>query len=230
MLPEIKKQHLIIFVVMLALLFGGGVTYGRYLEKKALPPVSLTWADDSLTEKGNAQGYEGEPKNLQKAQVEVLVHVAGAVERPGVYTLPEGSRIIDAVELAQPKTDADLNKINLAKKINDQEMIIVPGFGEEGNESVVHPASIGSSSNSPVSAEVGGLININTASQAELETLPGIVEELNVLKQRFLRFFSRFKLCLINEFTLKNTVKGLNTSVVVTVSFSAHAAYHFVLV
>ncbi|MGI6686243.1 MAG: helix-hairpin-helix domain-containing protein [Bacillota bacterium] len=174
MLPEIKKQHLIIFVVMLALLFGGGVTYGRYLEKKALPPVSLTWADDSLTEKGNAQGYEGEPKNLQKAQVEVLVHVAGAVERPGVYTLPEGSRIIDAVELAQPKTDADLNKINLAKKINDQEMIIVPGFGEEGNESVVHPASIGSSSNSPVSAEVGGLININTASQAELETLPGI--------------------------------------------------------
>lgn len=57
----------------------------------------------------------------------------------------------------------------------------------------------------------------------------GIVEKLNVLEQRFLGIFSRNILGLINELTLKNTVKGLDTSVVVTVSFSAHASYHLVL-
>lgn len=172
MFSEIKKQHLIVFVLMLSLLFGGGVTYGKYLERKALPPVTVSLtADSSGTEEKEMEEVK---KDAEKKPGEVVVHVAGAVERPGVYTLQEGSRIVDAVQMAVPEKDADLNSINLAKKLTDQEMIIVPGPQEEGSRTAIQTPLVANSALSPVSSQGGGLININTADQAQLETLPGI--------------------------------------------------------
>lgn len=170
MFSEIKKQHLIVFVLMLSLLFGGGVTYGKYLERKALPPVTVSSAQDGTEEKASEKTKTEEKKEPEV----VVVHVAGAVAKPGVYTLPVGSRIVDAVQMAGPEKDADVNRINLAKKLSDQEMIVVPGpQGEGGGPAIQTPVS-GNSISPLGSSPIGGLVNINTADQAQLETLPGI--------------------------------------------------------
>ena len=94
---------------------------------------------------------------------QLAVYVTGAVVDPGVYHLPEGSRIEEVLQAAGGATaEADLDRVNLARKVHDEEQIYVPQVGEESP-----PAPLGSMSE-------GGPININTASAAQLETLPGI--------------------------------------------------------
>lgn len=96
-------------------------------------------------------------------QAELVVHVEGAVNAPGVYKLPTGARVNDAIEKAGgPTSAADLAKINLAAKVTDGAKIHVPSFSEVGQ------------ANPTVSGAVTGLININSASQPELESLPAI--------------------------------------------------------
>lgn len=102
------------------------------------------------------------------ASGEVVVHVAGAVSAPGVYTLPADSRVDDAVRAAGATADADLSQLNLAQKLADGQKIIVPAAGET-------PAPVDNAAPSD-SSQSGALININTATQEELETLPSIGE------------------------------------------------------
>lgn len=98
---------------------------------------------------------------------EIGVYVVGAVMNPGVYFLPQGSRVADALEAGGgPTEEADLARVNLAKRVYDEEQIYVPKLGEE-NPPLPPPS--GSSG-----GQAGGKININTATAAELETLPGI--------------------------------------------------------
>ncbi len=98
----------------------------------------------------------------------IVVHVAGAVARPGVVELPLGSRVIDAVEAAGGGLpDADLDRLNLAAKIVDGERVLVPKVGEL---SVAAPDPV----TGEPSATVDGLVNLNTATVAQLEELPGI--------------------------------------------------------
>ncbi|MGB6837645.1 MAG: helix-hairpin-helix domain-containing protein [Dehalococcoidia bacterium] len=95
------------------------------------------------------------------AASEIQVYVAGAVNRPGVYFLNDGDRWIDAVEAAGgPTADADVEAINLARRLHDEDQVLVPRLGEQ--------AVLGSSQNE--------LVNINTAPAAVLDSLPGIGE------------------------------------------------------
>ena len=98
-------------------------------------------------------------------QTLIYVQVSGAVEHPGVYQLPEGSRIFEAVELAGGMTDAaDINALNQAELLCDGQMIYVYAIGEKelaGDETDAEP-------------EDDGLVNLNTASREQLMTLPGI--------------------------------------------------------
>lgn len=102
------------------------------------------------------------------ASGEVVVHVAGAVSAPGVYTLPADSRVDDAVRAAGATANADLSQLNLAQKLADGQKITVPAAGEA-------PAPADNAAPSD-SSQSGALININTATQEELETLPSIGE------------------------------------------------------
>lgn len=104
--------------------------------------------------------------------VAVVVHVAGAVNRPGVVTLPSGSRVVDAVDAAGGGLpDADLDRLNLAALLADGERILVARVGDPpttGN------AGGGVTPQGGVTAVPAGPIDLNAATQADLEELPGI--------------------------------------------------------
>lgn len=90
----------------------------------------------------------------------ILVHVLGAVERPGLYELADGDRAMDAIAAAGGFTDsADRDQLNLAQAVVDGEQIRVPAVGEVTSE--------------PVEAS-DGLINLNSADAAALDTLPRV--------------------------------------------------------
>lgn len=94
------------------------------------------------------------------------VYISGAVAHPDVYTLPPGAIVRDAVDAAGGLTaEADRDRINLAQRLSDGEHVHIPRIGEAPTP--IPQANEGTSAPS-------GPININTATQAELETLPGI--------------------------------------------------------
>lgn len=100
---------------------------------------------------------------------EIVVDVAGAVIDPGVYRLPSGSRVGEAIDAAggySPRVDAARvsAELNLAATLPDGAQVRVPSRDET-------PAPVGAGGSSGAG---GGLINLNTASQTELESLPGI--------------------------------------------------------
>jgi len=111
------------------------------------------------------------------SEAPLRVHVTGAVVRPGVYCLSPDSRLVDAVEAAGGMApDADEERINLADRLVDGQQVYVPRRGVTIPPSPTpgSPSAGASSRAGGVSVAAAGVVNINTASAAELETLPGI--------------------------------------------------------
>ena len=120
-------------------------------------------------------------ENIQNNTNEaIIVHVAGAVENEGIQKLPENSRVADAIEAAGGLTiDANVNNINLAQKIIDGQKIYIPNNSEneeiEGSQTIVeNPVTMSDNSSYSTNTILSDLVNINTATQTELEMLPGI--------------------------------------------------------
>lgn len=117
----------------------------------------------------------GKPVTLDAppTKVPIEVHVIGAVLRPGVYLFSEGSRVQDAVTAAGGLTDqADPGSMNLAAKLQDGQQLDVPFVGGAGPQPTA-AFSVLAGSATPTSS-AANLVNINTASSAQLQTLPGI--------------------------------------------------------
>ncbi len=103
------------------------------------------------------------------ARSSVVVHVAGAVGRPGLVSGAEGWRVNDAVDAAGGAlATADLNRINLAAPIADGQRIFVPHVGE------VEPALVTPSTSTGAGTGANEIVNINVADGSSLEELPGI--------------------------------------------------------
>jgi competence protein ComEA len=95
----------------------------------------------------------------------VVVDVSGAVRRPGVYRLPAGARVLEAVRRARPRPRADLAAVNLAARLTDGEQVTIPVRGA--------PAAASGPSD-PASATPAAPVSLNSASLEQLETLDGI--------------------------------------------------------
>ena len=116
-----------------------------------------------------ARNPSGEAVTLRPVPTEkpIVVHITGAVPRPGVYALPQGARIQDGISAAGGfLAEADKTNINLAQALEDGEKLDIP-FIEGGSPVLATPLP-------QVIATTTDLININTATAAELDTLPGI--------------------------------------------------------
>lgn len=99
-----------------------------------------------------------ENDGVQASEPSVYVHIVGEVVKPGMYQLPAGARLVDAVFAAGGLTEkADNASINLARELFDGEQILVLAIGE-----------------SAAPGSPGGLISLNRAGDRELQELPGI--------------------------------------------------------
>ncbi|PMC75423.1 helix-hairpin-helix domain-containing protein [Brachybacterium sp. UMB0905] len=153
------------------------------------PAIAPTVESSAPAVDGEEDGAAGEQSTEQAGEdsgasppTVLIVHVTGAVESPGVVRLEPGARVDDALAAAggaQP--EADLAAVNLARPVSDGEQIHVPVPGEEPRELPADPGGgapsggaepEGSDPAGPPGA--GALINLNTATAAELEDLPGV--------------------------------------------------------
>ena len=113
-----------------------------------------------------AGGADDPAASTTTTAADVFVHAAGAVLRPGVYRVPAGARVSDLVDAAGgPMPDADLDRLNLAAAVTDGQQVYVPRVGEAPPAG----AGVGGSPASPA-----GPIDLNTATAADLEELPGV--------------------------------------------------------
>lgn len=113
-------------------------------------------------------------EETETAPKEISVYICGSVRNPGVITLPEGSRLEEAMKMAGGAGDkADLTAVNLAYKLADEDMIYIPELGEKPVETT-GAASTSAAAITKKGAAGSGKVNINTAGENELDTLDGI--------------------------------------------------------
>ncbi|MFF5995587.1 helix-hairpin-helix domain-containing protein [Lysinibacillus sp. KU-BSD001] len=123
---------------------------------------------------------EQEPIEVVAQEIEVeqqpqriLVDVKGAVNYPGVYELTEADRVVDAIKLAGGYVDgANAQLINHAQKLQDEMVIYIPLEGQDTELDMQQ--FISSASSSSADSSSSGKVNINTADETQLTTLPGI--------------------------------------------------------
>lgn len=135
------------------------------------PEASLTFAGTTVAARATA-----DLTPISVSSMSITVHVAGAVNNPGVYKLRSGARFNDGVIAAGGATiQADLNSVNLAMLLNDGEQIYILKRNEKPHTITAQrsPSSATGGSAGSGNSKVA-IININTASLAELEQLPGV--------------------------------------------------------
>ncbi|WP_455258139.1 helix-hairpin-helix domain-containing protein [Peptoniphilus asaccharolyticus] len=160
---DFKKNKILIGVFLVIAMFLAKI-YVDMTEVKSEPKLSLE-SSNQISESDSKLLLEDEPE-------EIYVHVAGRVKSPGLVKLPSGSRVIDAVNACGGMfEDADMNNINLAKKLSDEDRVYIPCVGE-------------------VTKSSGGgelsKININSATKEDLMKLPNVGEKTaqSIIKYR----------------------------------------------
>ena len=166
-----KKTVGIIILVVMAISFWTGGEFAKWRRAKSGSEELIIQAEEPL------------PEPVVEEKEQIFVHIAGAVAAPGVYRLEEGERLAELIRMAVPLDDAALDEaLNLAEKLRDGQKIYVPTKAELEKPVMVtenpsSPASQTSGYSSSLATDpMEKKININTASQKELESLPGIGE------------------------------------------------------
>ena len=139
-------------------------------------------ADITIETADPAEETEYHEESSSSTQYRILyVDIGGAVEKPGVYQVAEGTRLFEVIEMAGGLSeDADADHVNRASFVEDGQKIIIPVKGSEGAEDPGAALSASADTDS-------GLININTASADELKSLTGIGE---VMAERIIEYRS----------------------------------------
>lgn len=138
------------------------------------------------------------PSSLDESEkpIKIMVHISGAVVNPGVITVESGTRVKDVVDLAGGVYDsADLDRINLAKIVHDEQKIYIPRKGETFFTTPPSDPSFETADDSSLGSPKSGKVNINQCSKSELIGLPGIGEKTaeKILEYRKEHGFSRIE-------------------------------------
>ncbi|MDN5024335.1 helix-hairpin-helix domain-containing protein [Streptococcus sp. SO4] len=165
LIEKIKEYKIIVICVSLGLVLGGFLL----LKPVAQTPAKESNLQSEVTAVSKDSTDEKDDKNQKEEVMDqdlITVDVKGAVKTPGIYDLPVGSRINDAVQKAGGLTDnADSKSINLAQKISDESLVYVPTKGEDTSQ-----ATQSNASNSKENKKV----NLNKASLEELKQVKGL--------------------------------------------------------
>ena len=180
-----RKIIVMLFGVIGLSLFLAGCTSAKIGTEPVMSSVLCDAGSESAS-CGEADEAESDHSEELVSKV-MVVYVCGAVAAPGVYELSIGSRVNDAVNIAGGfSEEADTTYINLAAEISDGAKLRIPTLEE--TESVrekgeVLPDTFNTCGNTELNVDTdsndGGLININTASEDELKTLPGIGDSIS---------------------------------------------------
>jgi competence protein ComEA len=173
---QLSRRQIIAYVAVAVVVVAVGVRYlilPRQAGPSAAQAVVLAPVSSPASPAAETAGPEPSPTP------DVVVYVCGAVRSPGVVRLPAGARVTDALEIAGgPTARAELAAVNLAAPVADGQQIVVPERGAAGVAS--EPSSSGSSSGGALGVApegtggAGALVNINTASLEELDSLDGV--------------------------------------------------------
>ena len=148
-MPMYKKQLFVLMIILLAA--AGGTYYGLYSEEQAVVLDAAATAESSP------------PKQ------EITVYVTGAVNKPGLVKVPEGARAADAVNACGGLLPtADGEKINMAQSLKDGQQLKVPE--KAGTNGKTDSGKMDKTK----AADSGEKVNINTADEKALDTLPGV--------------------------------------------------------
>ena len=179
---NLSKKQKIILSIVISIIFVLVLIYVYQNLYEEDTEIILTNETNELSPEMNENSNEDSTSlNSNETEETVVVHVIGEINNPGVVTLPEGSRIIDAINMAGGKTEeADLSKINLAYIVEDGTQIYIPRINENLNQVnlISDGAGVGVviTDSNVEENEVNAKVNINTASKEKLETLPGVGE------------------------------------------------------
>lgn len=165
-----KRKIIILFVVICCLIT---ILIIAFFNSYSSKYESITENEDFFinSEKENNENDEIKNENVKKEKNLIAIHIAGAVKKEGVIEIEENSRIVDAIEKAGGLTkDADLTDVNLAYSVKDGQKIYIPSVKDKEKATIV---SSGMGESEEISSEEK-MVNINTATQTQLEELSGI--------------------------------------------------------
>lgn len=166
MLDYINKnlKNIIIFFLIFVL----GISL--YTLKNKDPDLESENNSLEISENSN---FSSENSDEDEKNEEIYAHIAGAVNKPGLVKLNKGDRLIDAINLAGgARADADLDSVNLARKLTDEDKIYIATFDEVKEKGL----SI-TNTNANESGEMQKQVDLNRASKEELMALPGVGEK-----------------------------------------------------
>lgn len=167
-IEKIKEYKIIVICAVLGLALGGffllkPTSQTPVKEKNLQAEVAAVSKDSSSDKEVNKEEKEESPE-----QDLITVDVKGAVKSPGIYDLPVGSRVHDAVQKAGGLTEeADSKSLNLAQQVSDEALVYVPTKGEEA-------ASQQAASGPTPSTSKEKKVNLNKASLEELKQVKGL--------------------------------------------------------
>ena len=181
---EGKKKIFLIGAIIIILVIIGSIYYIYKNEEEEYIDFEEAFNVNTQNEieKSEENNTENEKDTNEKLEAinQIVIHISGQVLNPGVISLKEGARVIDAVNAAGGLTaEADINKVNLAFLLSDAQKIYIPSVKEKEEVAVISEGSgsnleTSSQENKNVSEIEKLMVNINTASETELQKLPGI--------------------------------------------------------
>jgi competence protein ComEA len=152
---EIHKGKLLAFFVLLIIVF-------FYFYTRSSEGEDIVIGEEFPSQMN--EQIQAKDTDIVEEPTIIMVDVKGAIKDPGVYIAEDGERVINLIDKAGGFTnEADINQVNLSQHVQDEMVIFVPLKGE-----------INGLSQNTIGEQYGKLININKATDSELQTLPGV--------------------------------------------------------